>query len=147
MRFVDRIGKQFNLDPEVHVDPIQLSRGSSYITGRADSVWLLTKDHLRIVSRIAQDQIFNCSQNASGFFDIEETALEDGVVVSTNITTWDHFDGVINAELRTDNSKTAAMVWIANQSTFQNQGISRSSFYRKWKTSPLVQELVGSKDS
>ena len=41
-----------------YCDPIQASRGSSYITGKADSVWMIHENSLRIVPRFAERKTY-----------------------------------------------------------------------------------------
>jgi hypothetical protein len=60
--------------PEVtHPDPIQSSRGSSYITGKVDAYWLLYHNTLSLTSRWDEPLEYPCKQNASGMFDFPDT--------------------------------------------------------------------------
>ena len=49
-------------------DPVQVHRGSSYITGMADAVWLLDRKHLYIKSRFDKDMTIELRQGTSHLF-------------------------------------------------------------------------------
>lgn len=57
------------LPPEItQPNPVLASRGSSYITGKVDSYWLLYNDKLSITSRWDEPFILNAKQDSSGMF-------------------------------------------------------------------------------
>jgi hypothetical protein len=48
--------------------PINAARGSSYISGKADAIWLLYKDTLAIASRFHHDEKRHLARQASGLW-------------------------------------------------------------------------------
>lgn len=50
--------------------PINAARGSSYITGKADAIWLLHNNVLAIASRFHKDERRSCRRNSTGLWDI-----------------------------------------------------------------------------
>ena len=51
-----------------NVRVIDLSRGSSYLTGKADSVWCLIDNHLHIIPRFAERQVVEGKREATGYW-------------------------------------------------------------------------------
>jgi RecA-family ATPase len=51
-------------------NPVNAARGSSYITGKADAIWLLHNKALAISSRFHHDERRPCSQLPNGFWQI-----------------------------------------------------------------------------
>jgi RecA-family ATPase len=60
------------LPPEIDKpDPINASRGSSYITGKVDAFWLLYHQRLSVWSRWGDPSEYKALQKASGMFDLQ----------------------------------------------------------------------------
>ncbi len=49
-------------------DPNSLSRGSSFITGEADALWLLFNGKLKVISRFDDDRTYSCKQDETGLW-------------------------------------------------------------------------------
>ena len=58
------------LDPSLPVDPMNASRGTSYIPGRADIVWLLNQSKLHIKGRLAPATITPLRRLPSGLWSL-----------------------------------------------------------------------------
>jgi RecA-family ATPase len=56
-------------DEVVDPDPSNVSRGSSYLTGKVDSLWLLWKNALYIQGRSSEQQYLKLKQNGSGLWE------------------------------------------------------------------------------
>src|SRR5439155_19733407 len=57
------------LSPEVtYPDPVQSSRGSSYITGKVDAYWLLYKKNLHITRRWEEPNMISLVQESNGMW-------------------------------------------------------------------------------
>lgn len=59
------------MEPGAYCDPIQASRGSSYITGKADAVWMIHESSLRIVPRFAERKtytLYRGGEKSGGFW-------------------------------------------------------------------------------
>ena len=56
------------LDDEKPIDVINSSRGSSYLTGKADATWLLNKGKLYTVSRFDTPRVYNLTQLPCGLW-------------------------------------------------------------------------------
>ena len=53
-------------------DPMTYGRGSSYMVGKADSVWFLYKDKLRIIPRFDEGLTYRAVREESGFWQFPE---------------------------------------------------------------------------
>lgn len=58
------------LDPTVAVSPINASRGTSYIPGRADSIWLLHQSRLYVTGRMAPATVRQLKRLPSGLWGV-----------------------------------------------------------------------------
>ena len=52
-------------------DPIIYSRGSTYLTGKVDSYWMLYNHRLRIDSRFTERETYTCVPTDTGLFDFK----------------------------------------------------------------------------
>lgn len=53
-------------------DPVIWGRGASYLTGKADAIWLLHGSRLKIVSRFDEPAVFTCARASAGFWSFPE---------------------------------------------------------------------------
>lgn len=115
------------------MDPIMLCRGSSYIPGKADAVWLLAGGKLKIVSRFAEESIWNMDVQKNGLFAISpvgngsEVAGPDPKLESLRLMLQQKLPG-----------QTPAQFYTIHQEAFEHQSISRSTYFRLLRTEELL---------
>lgn len=66
-------------------DPMTYGRGSSYIVGKADSIWFLYKDKLRIIPRFDEGLTYRAVREESGFWrfpDLDEYQTKQAAVLA-----------------------------------------------------------------
>lgn len=61
-------------------DPVVFARGSSYLTGKVDSYWLLYKNRLRVDSRFSERRIYFGEQDKGGLWNFSLFPIKHKVV-------------------------------------------------------------------
>jgi hypothetical protein len=107
--------------PIEEIDPINICRGSTYITGRADSVWLLSGKQIRIISRYSGDLTYLLSQEKTGFFKVGQKA-PPGPPSKDSI--------ILDAVFDKQPGETFSQLYSRKQSELESKQISRSTFFR-----------------
>lgn len=106
---------------ESHVsDPIAESRGSSGITGKADAIWSLRKDHLAIVPRFAERQHIHLNHLPGGLWDLTHPGTSGG----------DRRTEECLALMEAHPKQSPYKVYQQYKARLQAKGISQASFYR-----------------
>lgn len=101
-------------------DPINESRGSSGITGRADALWSLRKDHLRIVPRFEEPSTIYLTRLHNGLWSHQGQPMKET-----------DFRTVRCLELMEKNPKQSPYkVFQQNKALLQSIGVGQATFYR-----------------
>ena len=101
-------------------DPIAESRGSSGITGKADAIWSLRKDHLAIVPRFAGRQHIHLNHLPGGLWDLTHPGTSGG----------DRRTEECLALMEAHPKQSPYKVYQQHKARLQARGISQASFYR-----------------
>lgn len=67
-----KLNTDYNNGPAKPPDPINAARGSSYLTGKADAIWLLHKNELMIRARFGRSHNLSVKQVPSGLWQFSE---------------------------------------------------------------------------
>lgn len=102
-------------------NPLTVSRGASYVTGKADSVWLLHGHRLKIVPRFAEASTWEAQRDPTGFWSFPEaTQVIERVKLAFKLCeeypTWSHSQLAPLAKDRHGWSKSTYMRILQGQS-------------------------------
>ena len=112
-----------------NMDPITLCRGSSYVPGRADAIWLLAGGRLKAVSRFAPEQVWGLTQQDNGFFlfgDVNTARPAHAAAVVADRKR----DVVVDLYRKKPVEVSPSQYYLQHQENLTAQGISRSTFFR-----------------
>ena len=56
-------------DDVIHIDPASVARGSSYLAGKVDALWLLWQNQLHIQGRTSEPQTIRLKQSSCGLWE------------------------------------------------------------------------------
>lgn len=116
------------------IDPIMLCRGSTYIPGRADAIWLLAQGKLKIVSRFSETILLPAAQKENGFFLLGEQRDTAPSVVTSSVS--DRDAHVLDLCRKKPKDQSYDSLYKSHQKELQALGVSRATFYRILRSSP-----------
>lgn len=100
---------------KIEVDPIHSTRGSSYVAGKVDLIWVIRRNKLYIVSRLDEDRVIEGARGDAGIW--EFPALEIAAEVAAQV--------LALCEERRDLSHAQLA-----RTAQDRLGLSRSKYYR-----------------
>jgi len=111
------------------MDPIMLCRGSSYIPGRADAIWLLAGGKLKIVSRFDSESLWHTKRQANGFFDVSR-ADEHTVPSTPAPDPVEKLQHVHRVYRKKQTGQSDKQLYAIHKDELSDLGISEKTWYR-----------------
>lgn len=112
------------------VDPINACRGSSYITGKADAIWLLSRDKIKLTSRFSPDVVYPITRQQTGFWDIGTSTEDVGTRTTTRELTKERVILLLLSNPALEHPISYSHLYETNKEHLDSCGISRSTYFR-----------------
>jgi len=115
------------------MDPIMLCRGSSYIPGKADAVWLLAGGKLKIVSRFAEESLWDMAKQPNGFFAVSPSGTASSTPQLDSKET-----RALQILQRKPPEISYSLFYTKEMESFSHHNISRATYFRLLHNLDLV---------
>lgn len=111
------------------INPISYCRGSSYIPGKSDAIWLIHKEKIYLVPRFARKQVLDITQTQTGLFDLTASLAESNSQVPPTLDNAAKRDVLIQLCVEHPNLRKH-QIFAREAEHLESLGIGRSLFYR-----------------